>query len=191
MMPDKESIGVSAKPLSEGSVREQGDQVTEGRFEPIMIDTHVNTDRKLLDSYLKKETKEQNFNTEPVMFNDSKPVMSVAMVQTEPQIDEHEMPAEPTPVDTAQEPLTSAMKDPADVDSNGSLCDIPATEEMFELVLPPPQEPEEEPITDDWAFSSLYEYVFQSHYERMVKKRLYCEKTVIRPQTAQSQEGMS
>ena len=31
---DRESIGVSAKPLSELSVREQADQVTDGRFEP-------------------------------------------------------------------------------------------------------------------------------------------------------------
>jgi len=42
--PDRESIGISARPLSECSVREQGDQVTEGRFEPQMIDTHMNTD---------------------------------------------------------------------------------------------------------------------------------------------------
>ena len=43
-LPDRESIGVSAKPISEASVREQADQVTEGRFEPIMIDTTVNTE---------------------------------------------------------------------------------------------------------------------------------------------------
>lgn len=38
-VPERESIGVSAKPISEISVREQGDQITEGRFEPAMIDT--------------------------------------------------------------------------------------------------------------------------------------------------------
>ena len=48
-LPDKESIGVSAKPISEISVREQADQVSDGRFEPVMVNTQVNTDRGLLD----------------------------------------------------------------------------------------------------------------------------------------------
>ena len=34
VMPEKESMGCSARPLSEASCREQGDQITEGRFEP-------------------------------------------------------------------------------------------------------------------------------------------------------------
>lgn len=42
------------------------------------------------------------------------------------------------------------------------------------MVLPPPQEAEEEEewITDDWAYSSLYQYVYQSHYEKLVSKKL-------------------
>jgi len=63
---------------------------------------------------------------------------------------------------------------------------------MFEIILPPPQEPEEEePITDDWAYSSLYQYVYQSHFEKMVKKRLISLTTVERPSTAKSQQGMT
>ena len=123
-----------------------------------MVDTQVNTDKYIFESYLKKPMKEQNMNTEPVIFGTPKPEMSSAMVQTEPQIDEHGCPAEPIPLTTANEPDRTVNEETG---SNSSLLDIPPTEEVLdEIVLPPPQEPEEDPITDDWAKSTLYEYVF-------------------------------
>lgn len=85
-MPDKESIAVSARPLSEASVREQGDQITEGRFEPAMVDTQVNTDRRFFDEYLKKPSKEMNVGTDPIIIGTPKPEMATTMCQTDPMI---------------------------------------------------------------------------------------------------------
>ena len=44
------------------------------------------------------------------------------------------------------------------------------------------QEEEEDPYVDDWADSTLYSYVYQLHYERMVKKKLIREIIVKRPE---------
>ena len=49
ILPDHHSIAISARPMSEASVREQGDQITEGRFEPQMVDNCVNTGTDLMD----------------------------------------------------------------------------------------------------------------------------------------------
>ena len=54
----------------------------------------------------------------------------------------------------------------------------------MEIILPPKSETEEEedPYVDDWADSTLYSYVYQLHYERMVKKKLIREVIVKRPE---------
>ena len=52
----------------------------------------------------------------------------------------------------------------------------------MELVLPPEPEVVEDPYVDDWADSTLYSYVYQLHYERMVKKKLIRETVVKRPE---------
>ena len=52
----------------------------------------------------------------------------------------------------------------------------------MELVLPPEPEVVEDPYVDDWADSTLYSYVYQMHYERMVKKKLIRETVVKRPE---------
>ncbi len=155
VLPDKESVGISAKPISEVSVREQADQVTEGRFEPRQVDTQVNTDRKLLDDYLKKATAECSTNTTPIIFGEQKPRTSSIMMQTEPMVNEL-IPKEPMPAELAYEPTTAQVND--ETGSNSSLLDIPKEEEILEIVLPPPQEPEteEEYYVDDWYESTLY-----------------------------------
>ena len=112
------------------------------------------------------------------------------MIQTDPVVHEYNTPDEPKLLTLAYEPVTLAKN--FETGSNGSLLDVPLVEEMFELILPPPQEPEEpEPITDDWAYSRLYQYVYQSHFDKMVKKRLISTTLVQRPSTAKSQEGMT
>ena len=78
--PDRESIGVSARPISDLSVREQGDQVTDGRFEPTMVDMPGQTDANLLDDYLKKPMNDSAVNTMPIIFGDAKPKMTSVLI---------------------------------------------------------------------------------------------------------------
>ena len=75
VMPEKESMGCSARPLSEASCREQGDQITEGRFEPQMIDTAIGTGTDLLDNYLYKPKIDSSMMTSPIIFGEKKPQM--------------------------------------------------------------------------------------------------------------------
>jgi hypothetical protein len=48
------SIGMSA--ADEAAMRSQGDQVTDGRFDPFTEEQNVQTERYLLDNYLAKHT---------------------------------------------------------------------------------------------------------------------------------------
>lgn len=190
VLPDKESVGVSAKPMSEVSVREQADQVTEGRFEPKQVDTQVNTDRKLLDEYLKKPTAESSAMTTPIIFGEEKPRTASVMMQTEPMVNEL-IPAEPLPATLAYEPETAQVND--ETGSNSSLLDIPKEEQMLELVLPPPQEPDTEEVyyVDDWYESSLYQYAYAEHYQKLIKKKLITEETSVKPEIPEAQKGMN
>ena len=61
-------------------MREQGDQVTEGRFEPTMVNTQVNTDARLLDEYLNKPKVDSGTNTAPVIFGEERPKTYSALI---------------------------------------------------------------------------------------------------------------
>ena len=74
-MPENHSIAVSAKPMSEASVRDQGDQITEGRFEPDMVNTGIGTGTDLIDQYVYKEKAEMCTMTSPIIFGEKKPLM--------------------------------------------------------------------------------------------------------------------
>lgn len=104
-MPEAHSIAISAKPISEASVREQGDQITEGRFEPVMVDTQMNTDRKFLDDYLKKPSKEMNVGTDPIIIGTPKPEMATTMCQTDPMIKDDKDLGEPISLIVSHEPV--------------------------------------------------------------------------------------
>ena len=62
------------------------------------------------------------------------------------------------------------------------MLDIPEPEEVLEIIIPPEPETDGDPYVDDWADSTLYSYVYQMHYERMVKKKLIREIIVQRPE---------
>ena len=49
-----------------------------------MVDTQVNTDRGLLDLYLRKPKTDSGMNTAPVIFGNEKPITHSAFMQTEP-----------------------------------------------------------------------------------------------------------
>ena len=49
-----------------------------------MTDTMVNTERFLLDSYLKKTTCDSNIGTDPILIGTPKPESHSIMIQTEP-----------------------------------------------------------------------------------------------------------
>ena len=57
--------------------------------------------------------------------------------------------------------------------SNSSLLDAPEPDAPLEH-FPPPPEPttEEDPYVDDWEDSEIYKYVYEMHYDRLVKKKL-------------------
>ncbi len=80
-------------------------------------------------------------------------------MQTEPMVNEL-IPKEPMPAELAYEPSTAQVND--ETGSNSSLLDIPKEEEILEIVLPPPQEPEteEDYYVDDWYESTLYSYAY-------------------------------
>ena len=71
--PEAQSIAVSAKPISELSVREQGDQITEGRFEPNKIDTCIGTGSELMNRYMHKEKEDFGTMTSPIIIGNKKP----------------------------------------------------------------------------------------------------------------------
>ena len=56
-------------------MREQGDQITEGRFEPTMVDTCINTGTELLENYLYKPKIDSGMMTSPIIFGEKKPIM--------------------------------------------------------------------------------------------------------------------
>ena len=72
-----------------------------------MVDTQVNTDRGLLDLYLRKPKTDSGMNTAPVIFGNEKPITHSAFMQTEPQVNEHGTPDEPMVVLHAHEPKTA------------------------------------------------------------------------------------
>jgi hypothetical protein len=82
----------------------------------------VNTDRKLLDDYLKKPTAECSTNTTPIIIGEEKPRTMSIMMQTEPMVNEL-IPEEPMPATSAYEPVTGQVND--ETGSNSSLLDIP------------------------------------------------------------------
>lgn len=84
--PDCHSMAVSAKPMSEVSVREQGDQITEGRFEPDKVDTGIGTGQELIEKFLYKPKADTGMMTSPIIFGTKKPAMISALIQTEPMI---------------------------------------------------------------------------------------------------------
>ena len=49
------SVGLTAKDISQVSLKSQNDQITEGRFDATKFDMGANTDMKLLEEYMKKE----------------------------------------------------------------------------------------------------------------------------------------
>jgi hypothetical protein len=60
-------------------------------------------------------------------------------------------------------------------------------------VLPPPQEPETEEVfyVDDWYESTLYQYAYQEHYHKLVKKKLISIETTVKPEVPEEQKGMN
>ena len=105
--------------------------------------------------------------------------MLSALVQTEPLVDEYNNLEENEVAIQALEPTTAQVN--PETGSISSLLDIPQTEEILEIIIPPEPETEEDPYVDDWADSTLYSYVYRLHYEHMVKKKLIREITVQRP----------
>jgi len=69
-------------------VREQGDQVTEGRFDPHTINENVGTDSRLLDEYFKKSMADGEANTVDIIFGQEKPRTTSCLVQTEDRLNE-------------------------------------------------------------------------------------------------------
>lgn len=99
--------------------------------------------------------------TDPIQIIEEEPTRISIMVQTIPQIPEQEFD-DPLPLLIPDEPLHFGMNYDDDVNSEMSLTSQvpePAEEQPYVLELPPPQEPEEEPITDDWALSELFEVI--------------------------------
>lgn len=72
-----------------------------------MVDTHVNTERVLLDEYLKKPKVDSAINTAPVIFGSPRKPTASAMIQTEPIINEYGLPDEPLVGLVAHEPVTA------------------------------------------------------------------------------------
>ena len=60
------SVGLTAKGLSVQSMRDQADQVTEGRFDCQKFEFGGNTDNMLLDQYMKKDVKNMGIETDSV-----------------------------------------------------------------------------------------------------------------------------
>ena len=102
--PDAVSIGMSARPLSQVSVREQGDQVSEGRFATKTVARGTGTDQKLLEDYLAKPTVDCAVGTTDVFYEEAKPTYRAMMVQTEEKLDESNLPEEPMPAQIVDEP---------------------------------------------------------------------------------------
>ena len=180
-IPDQISQGVSAKPMSQRSVREQCDQVTEGRFEPHMINQGLNTDSKMLEEFFKKSMHDADVNTAPVIFGEPKPRMESIMVQTEVFVDESNLPEEPEPATTAYEPSTGTSKN-LETGSNGSLLDEPVPVDTIPI-------PECDYV-DDWYQSELYKYTLEMHFERLVKKKLIRVEKIKKPKAPRECQGM-
>ena len=155
-----------------------------------MVDNQVETDGRLLEEYVKKPKKDVDTNTTPIIIGKPPPLMLSALIQTEPLVDEHNNLEEHEPAVQAEEAITAKIN--PETGSNSSLLDAPAPEELLEIILPPePEVEEEDPYVDDWADSTLYSYVYQLHYERMVKKKLIREVIVKRPEIPEEEQGMS
>ena len=150
---DKASVAISAKPMSEVSVREQGDQVSEGRFDPRIQDAQVETGRELLDEYLHRPSRDCGTGTEPVIFGEAKPLMMSAQIQTDAVVDEADGLTEPGHQGEALEGKLNSLRGSA-----ASLLPLPEGEQLLEIVVPPEPELEEVHI-DDWASTPLFQYV--------------------------------
>jgi len=49
------SVGLSAMPMSEKSLREKAGQISDRRFDPMLFDANCQTDRELMENYFRKE----------------------------------------------------------------------------------------------------------------------------------------
>lgn len=81
--------------------------MSDGRFAPVMVNTQVNTDWRLLDDYLRKPMCDSSVNTQPILFGLPKPQTCTAQMQTEPMINEAGIPEEPEPAVIAHMPVTA------------------------------------------------------------------------------------
>ena len=70
------------------------EQVSEGRFLPLIFDANVQTDRELIVNYLKPQTAEMEIDTDPVKFAEEKEFIQ-CMIQTDPVMPEPELTHEP------------------------------------------------------------------------------------------------
>lgn len=147
----------------------------------------MNTDKNLLEEYLKKPKNDSGVNTAPVIFGKEKPKTYSALIQTEPLVNEYAVMDEPLLNSMAHEPETAKVN--PETGSQSSLLDVPACDEILTLVLPEPEEEDE--YVDDWADSQLYKYAFELHYDHMVKKRLISETIVERPVPSPRTAGMN
>ena len=171
-------------PMSEPSVRDEQDQITEGRFGPIMVDTQINTGNDLLQDFMKKPVADMGVGTTPVHIGGKRPLMVSLQIQTEPLVEEFFQRDEPCVATVAHEPITSQVNE--ETGSSGSMCELPQMDLLLEeIVIPPTPEPStievHDPYVDDWAESQLYSYAYKLNYDRMVKKKLIKETISKRP----------
>lgn len=101
--PKRYDMAASAKTLTVQSQREKIEQVSEGRFLPMIFDANVQTDRELLVNYLRPETAEIEIDTDPVKFAEEKEFIQ-CMIQTDPVMPEPELTHEP---ESLEQPLDS------------------------------------------------------------------------------------
>jgi len=142
--PRRIDMGLSARSVTRQSVRDMDGQITEGRFEPLLFDANIQTDRELLENYFRKETAVIETVTDPVSFR--KPIKFASlMCQTEPEIEE---------LRTLDEPITDEMPLEQTSSPHDTLQPTPQVEVLYKLEVPLPPEPEED--LSDWAESSLY-----------------------------------
>ena len=90
----------SSTPLS---IRDKDGQITEGRFEGYLFDANPQTESKLLQEYLRKSTRGEDIQTEPVKFMPEREIGHI-FVQTEPPIFEPELTHEPVDLDMPAAP---------------------------------------------------------------------------------------
>ncbi len=115
------------------SVRDAVDQVTEGRFEPLMESANVQTGAELIETFVKKETVGVETNTEPVTFENVKKFDSI-MVQTDAPVNEDkELVSEHFGLLQPEEPIDNFIEENAN--STDALKE-PVNEVPFVLDIP-------------------------------------------------------